>query len=88
MTEPYIINQVHGFTSEDVASCEDFKTLCEWSMKNSHTIASIKIQMIEYSDEEKRSKAKKQKALTLVNCLQHMIETRLREMEYYKLNNY
>lgn len=88
MTEPYIINQVHGFTSEDVLSCEDFRKLCEWSMKNSHTIASIKIQMIEYSDEDKKGRSKKQKALTLVTCLQHMIDTKMREMEYYKQNNY
>jgi hypothetical protein len=78
----FVENKQHGFNSDDVAECNDFPTLCDWSVKNYHTLKSIRIQLMEFEGEDKKSRSRKLKAVELVECLQHFIDTKIKLMMF------
>lgn len=79
-------NNYYGFSSDDILSCDDYSRLCDYSIKNMHTITSIEIQMLDYADEDVYAKRKKKKALKLMQLMQHIINIKLKEFEYYETN--
>lgn len=79
-----INNNYYGFSSQDILSCDDYSALCDYSIKNSHTVTSIELQLLDYADEDVYSRRKKKKALKLMQLLQHIIDVKLKEFEYYE----
>jgi len=45
-------------------------------------LKSIKIQLMEFEGEDKKSRSRKLKAVELVECLQHFIDTKIKLMMF------
>lgn len=77
-----VTNKYHKFDLNDVLNCSDFSKLCDYSVKNRHTIASLEVRLMEeYKDDQNNSR---KKALVLLQCLQHAIETKMQEIKFNK----